>query len=131
MAFGGDGVDAHLAVHLLGVFLHDDGVRTQRHGRAREDACRRARLQWLAHMTCGNTLADRQQRARLRHVGAAHGVAVHRRVVERRHLQCRDGIAPQHAAVGIPGVHGLGRVKPHGLCEHGREGIVERHEVLR
>ena len=50
-----------------------------------------------------DALADRQQHALVGDLGAAHGVAVHRAVVLRRHLQRRHQVLRQHAAVGVEG----------------------------
>ena len=57
----------------------------------------------------GNALADRQRHAFVGDLGAAHRIAVHRAVVLRRHLQGRDQVLRQHAAVGVEGGHRLRR----------------------
>ena len=125
-----DRVDAYAAVAQgLDIFLHHDRIRTRRNRRAGEDARHRARGQFGAHMAGGNALTDRQNHARGLHFAAAHGIAIHRRIVERWNLQLRHRIGPEHAPVGIEGVHGVRGVESRGLCQHGSEGVIQRHEV--
>ena len=84
------------------VFLHHHRVGTRWNRRAGEDAGSRAHLQWCTRHPGGDALRHRQCAAAL-HIGAAQGVAVHRAIVLRRHLQVRDHVLGQHAPIGVQG----------------------------
>ena len=88
----------HLAMRAE--FLHHHGVGAGRHRRAGKDARRRTRLQGGADGAGGNALADRQADAGSSHVGAAHGITIHRRIVERRDRYGRPLGNGQNAASG-------------------------------
>jgi hypothetical protein len=84
-------VDLHHALAgMLAQLLHHHRVGPFRQRRAGEDARRRAGGERRADAAGGDALRHRQARAGRRHVGRAHGVAVHGRVVERRHGRCRS-----------------------------------------
>ena len=96
----GNTQDAHgLLAGRLGVFLHHHRVGAGRDRRAGEDAGDAAGRQRLRGAAGGNALADRQGHAFVGDLAAAHGIAVHRAVVLRRHLQRGHEILRQHAAV--------------------------------
>ena len=125
---GGHGVDAHAAVvQCLGVFLHHHGIGTRGHGRAGEDARRAARCQRLAGVAGGDALRHGQFDAG-GDIGRAYRVAVHRRVVVGRHLQGRDHILRQHAAIGIEGVDGFRAAQWRGVRQQALQRFVERHQ---
>jgi hypothetical protein len=65
--------------------LHHHRIGARRHRRAGEDARRRAGGQRRADAAGGDALRHRQARAGHRHVGGTQRIAVHGRVVERRH----------------------------------------------
>jgi hypothetical protein len=72
--------------HQFGLLLHHDGIGTQWHRCAGENACHLTWLQSLPLMARGNALGHRQLRPG-QQVSTANGVPVHGRIVEGRHLQ--------------------------------------------
>ena len=88
--------NAHGAVGAA--FLHDDSVGAGGDRGAGEDACGSSRLQRRPQRAGRDALADRQADAGGGDVGCAHGIAVHRRIVERRHGHVRLLRQGQNAA---------------------------------
>ena len=78
-------VDHHAGLAVLAEFLHHHGISPGGNRRTGKDARRRARLQRGADRAGRNALADRQADALGADVGKTHSIAVHRRVIERRH----------------------------------------------
>ena len=72
--------------------LHDDGIGARGQRRTGEDACRRPGSERSTDLPCRDALGDRQAGTDRRDVGAAHRVAVHLRVVERRHVDRRHQV---------------------------------------
>ena len=133
VAAPGHGVDTHargaaFAFQRLGVFLHHHGVGTRRHGRAGEDPGGTAGGQRLGRVAGGDALRHRQLHAGPGDVDGAHGVAVHRGVVLRRHLQLGHQILREHAAVGIEGAERFDLGQRGGVAEHAPQGFIERHQ---
>ncbi len=69
--------------------LHHDGIAARRDRRAGEDARGRARRQHGRPLAGGDAQGHRQHARQCRDVGAAHRVAVHLRIVQRRHVDQR------------------------------------------
>jgi hypothetical protein len=86
-------------MHIL---LHEDGVGTRRHGRAGEDADRRPNRQRArGGMARGHALDHGEPRLGGRiEIGVTHGIAVDRRIIERRQIDGRHHVARDHAPVG-------------------------------
>ena len=125
----GRGLHAHGAIVLRhAFFLHDHGIGSGRHGRAGEDARRRAGPQGLAHAACGNALRHRQHGACSGHIGAAQGISVHGAVVEGGYLQGRHDVLRQHTAVGVEGRNLLLRERSNGLGQQRGQRLVQRHQ---
>ncbi len=91
-------IDDDIITLMRTQLLHHHGVSTRRHRRAGEDACGSTRCQRMADTACGNALCDAQARAGGGHVGATHGIAIHRAVIQRRHGDGGYQRSRQHAA---------------------------------
>ena len=101
----GDGVALR-----LGVLLNHDGVGAVRHRGAGEDAHRLTGADRAFVARAGRHAADLAQRdGRVRNIGGARRVAVHRRDGEGRLREAGDDIRCQHAAVGRGQGNGLRR----------------------
>ena len=78
-------IDRHTLAGVLATFLHDHRVSAGRDRCAGEDAGGRTRLQVGADGAGRNALRHRQCRTDGSDISGTHRVAIHRRVVERRH----------------------------------------------
>ena len=105
-------------------FLHHHGIGAGRHRGAGEDACRRSRRQRMADASGGDALGDLQHRAGMCDVGAAQRIAIHRGVVQRRHVDRRAQAHGKHAAGGGLGGDGLGLAQWAPAGEQARERLV-------
>ncbi len=126
------GVDAHAVVaHNLALLLHHDRVGACGHLGAGKDARCRAGQQRRTDMPRRDALRQRQHGAGRRHVGSAYCIAVHRRVVLRRHVDQRDHVLRQHAAEGVEGGDGLnvGDARCVRAVDQTRQRIVERQQA--
>ena len=134
LASSRQGVDAHLRYRaILGlqdraILLHQHRVGTRGQRRAREDARQRPSRQRLRGHASGNALALGQHRSRLRHIGAAQGIAVHGTVVLRWHVQGRHHILREHAAIGIQCRNALYRVERYDRSQQLRQRLVKGFE---
>ena len=106
-------------------FLHHHGIGAGRQRRPGENARRRARREHLADAAGGNALGHFQVRARGRDVGAAQGVAVHRGVVQRRHVERRVQRLRQHPPRRGLGRHRLGLAQRLRAGQQTGQGLVE------
>ena len=93
-------VDDDTRFAVFAALLHDDRVGAFGNRRAGEDAGGSAGLQRRADSAGRNALADRQADTGSAHVGDAHGVAIHRRIGERRHGNAGLLRTGEHAAGG-------------------------------
>jgi len=118
---GGHGVDDHRFTIGTALLLHHHGVRAGGDEAAGENPRGGRRLQRLRHGTGGDALAHAQPRAGGGHVGAAHGVAVHRRVVCRRHIDSRTHVVRQNPAQRLRGRQDL----------RGRQGLRRSEQTLQ
>ena len=89
------------------ILLHDHGIGPLRDGGTGEDTGHGASLQGHAHAARGNPLGYGQRAFGAQHILRPHGIAVHRAVVVRRHLQARHDGLSEHATIGLSGVHAL------------------------
>ena len=95
--------DRHLGAVALGVLLDDDGIGAGGNGRAGEDAHGLPRATRAGEGMPGGGLADHGERGgELADVGAAHGIAVHGRGIERRLRQAGGQRLGQHAPRAPP-----------------------------
>ena len=118
------GIDRHDLSLGDAVFLHQHRIRTRRHRRTGEDARSGAWLERFADRPGGDALRHRQRHARRGHVGDAHGVAVHRTVVEWRHGD-RGGLRRgEHAAEGLRDGNGFDVGHAAGAFEQGVKQLV-------
>ena len=98
-AFGRALLDQHDIAAPLGILLDHDRVGAVRDGRAGEDAHRLARADnAFVALPCRHRSDNSQFRRNARHVGGAHGIAVHGRDGERRLSAARDDILGEHPA---------------------------------
>ena len=134
LAGPGHGVDTHhAAIKCHALLLHHHRVGAGRHLAASKDAGRGARLKRLADVAGGDSLRHRQQRAGGGHVGAAQRVTVHRRVVLRRHVQCRQHIGGQHPPQRVEGADRLCLIDAVGhrpLHQPGQRFVQAQHRAL-
>ena len=92
-------------------FLRHDGVTAGWNRRSGENARSRTRGQRLAHPPRLDSLRHRQAGRDRSQIRAAHGVAVHLGVVQRRHRDARDDRLGQHASEPIDGAQAPDRGK--------------------
>src|SRR5262249_14842923 len=95
-------LDRHAIAVDAGVLLHHDRILARRDRRAGEDARGGAGLERAPYAARHDALHDAQRFLR---VGNTHRIAVHRTVVERRHVHGRTLRPRQHAAGRFEGRH--------------------------
>jgi hypothetical protein len=97
-------VDLHAFFVGGDTFLHDHGVGALGHRRPGHDAHAFTWAHPAVERPAGQRGADEPQLQwrRIREVGAAQGVTVHRGVVMRRHVDRRADIACQHSSKCLP-----------------------------
>jgi hypothetical protein len=118
-------VDEHAVAVEAAQLLHHHRVGAVGDGRAGEDAGGGARRQRVADAAGRDALGDHQPRAGGGHVGTAQRVAVHRRVVEGRHVEAGDLVDREHPPEGFGGGHLLDGGERRGGSQQGRAHVLE------
>ncbi len=111
------------------VLLHDDRVGACRNGRAGEDAHSFAWADRPGEGPPGGGLADHVKgNGEGAGVRGAQGVAIHRRIGERRLEAARDDVARQCAAKGLGERDELLVERTRNGGEHARQRLLDRHQ---
>ena len=121
----------YLLVRLL---ERDDGVRAAGHRRAGHDAdsgagSYRAFVEVACRQLARDLEPDGVRLTGVRRVGGAHGVAVHRRVIERRDVEAGDSVLGQHLAQGVRQRLPLG-LQPADECEDALQRLLHTDHLL-
>ncbi len=118
----------------IGILVGNDGIGARGERRTGKDAIGLARTDGALGDVPGGNLAEHAQRDRpvqrgSGNVGRAHGIAIHRAVVERRNVHIGRHILHENAAEGIEERHALVLLERREGCLHAGDRLIDAEQI--